>query len=57
MVISWIILFSLRTAMNRTSVQWLFVKWAAAGRPAIPHLEWDVLVKKVGVMIEREVMH
>jgi len=54
MVIDWIILFSMRTLMDRNSVQWLSAKWVAAGRPVIPRPEWDLLMKKVGDVTERE---
>lgn len=56
MVIDWLILFRLSTAMDRNSARWLADKWAAAGRPEMTGSEWDNLVKGVGAMAEREVI-
>lgn len=46
-----------RTVMDHNSARWLSAKWVAAGRPVIPRPEWDLLLKNVGPMTERVVMH
>ena len=43
--------------MDRSSTQWLYFRWVAAGKPVMPRLEWDSLVEKVGAMTERDVLH
>ena len=57
MVIYQIILFRLSPAMDRNSTGWFSAQWATAGRPVIPLPEWDRLMEKVGVMVEREAIH
>ena len=56
MIIDWITLFSMKTAMDRNSVLWVYVKWVAAGRPVIPRPEWDLFMKEVGDVTERGVI-
>jgi len=38
--------------MDWSSGQWLSVKWVAAGGAAIPRHEWDMVLKRVGLMLE-----
>lgn len=56
MVIYWIFFFRLKGAMDRNCVRWLSVQWVAADRPRMTSYEWENLVERVALTVEKEVI-
>jgi len=55
-VIHVIIFFRLKIVRDRNILQWLLERWVEAGKPEIKRPEWEELMKKVGIITEREAM-
>ena len=48
---------SMRPTIDHSSLQWLFDKWIMAGKPTILCSKWDTILKTVGDLTAKEVMH